>query len=77
MNYLEMLRDRDDAIENELRGLLPDNFPDDQRQQVERRIHEAIEKGANFWAEKYLPEIVGDFKLAAKILAGLKEPVKS
>ena len=76
MNYLEMIRDRDDVIENELRGLIPDSLAELERIQFEQRIHQAIEQGAKFWAEKYLPEIVGDLTLATRILNRLNEPVK-
>ena len=75
MNFLEMMKDRDDAIENELRGLIPDNVPDSERQQFERQIHQAIEQGAKFWEENYLPAIVGDAALTARILNRLREPV--
>jgi hypothetical protein len=75
MNFLEMMKDRDDAIENELRGLIRDNVLDSEREQFEQRIHRAIEQGAKFWEETYLPAIVGDAALTAKILNRLKEPV--
>jgi hypothetical protein len=52
MNFLEPMKDRDDAIENGLRGLIPDNVPDFERQRFERQIHQAIEQGVrNFGGE--------------------------
>jgi hypothetical protein len=73
MNYLEMINDRDDAIQNELRGLMPPNLPDDQRQDFEKAIKKAFEEGAKFWEDRYLPAIVGDKNLAAKIIARLRK----
>ena len=72
MNYLEMIRDRDDAIENELRGLINKNVPEQQREQFEREIQKAIEQGDRFWRETYLASIVGDAALAARILSKLE-----
>jgi hypothetical protein len=72
MNYLDMINDRDDAIQNELRGLMPPNLPDDQRHDFENRIKQAFDEGAKFWEERYLPAIIGDKNLAAKIIARLR-----
>jgi hypothetical protein len=72
MNYLDMINDRDDAIQNELRGLMPPNLPDNQRQDFENRIKHAFDEGAKFWEEHYLPAIVGDKDTADRIVARLR-----
>jgi hypothetical protein len=72
MNYLEMISDRDDAIQNELRGLIPPNLPDNQRQDFENQIKHAFDEGAKFWEERYLPAIVGDKATADRIIERLR-----
>ncbi len=71
MNYAEMIRDRDDSIENELRGLMPKDLPDQLRESIEKNIHRAFEEGARLWEQQYLPAIVGNAELAAKIIQRL------
>ena len=73
MNYLEMITDRDDAIQNELYGIMPPDMKDDQRQHFENLIKKAFADGAKFWEENYLPAIVGDKALAAQIIDRLRK----
>lgn len=72
MKYSELLHDRDDSIENELRAVLK-NVPDEQgRAQLEDFIHQAFERGAKVWAEQYLPILAGSDEKAKEILAKLE-----
>ena len=59
MKYSELLRDRDDSIESQVLGLIPDNVPPETREQVRKSIHEAFQEGAKLWAHQYLPVLVG------------------
>ncbi len=71
MKYSEMLRDRDDSIENEVRDILT-GAPVPQRSDLERKIHEAFTRGAKLWAEQYLPIVAGSREKAQIILDKLQ-----
>jgi hypothetical protein len=73
MNYAEMIRDRDDSIENEIRGLVPKELSQEQRDELEKQIHKAFEQGARVWEQQLLPVIAGSPKAAAKIIEQLRK----
>jgi hypothetical protein len=71
MNYIELMNDRDDTIQNELRGLIPQDLKEDEREALENQIKHAFDEGAKLWEEKVLPAIVGNKAIADKIIARL------
>jgi len=71
VKYTEMLRDRDDSIESQVIGLIPRDIPSNVREDFQKNVHEAFERGAKLWAEQYLPVLLGA-EAAATLLEKLE-----
>ena len=74
MQYSELLRDRDLAIENELRRILT-SVPDTQRAKLADGIHKAFEDGERRFYQQHLPAIVGSKDAAEEIVRKLDRTI--
>ncbi len=59
MKFRDLLQDRDLTIEAQLLNTLPASLPLANREQIRSQIHQAIERAARLWEDKYLPILLG------------------
>jgi hypothetical protein len=64
MEFLDLLRDRDLAIEQQILNVIPL----EQREQYRAQVESAIATAAQLWENKYLPILVGGPEAAHKTL---------